>query len=387
MTDPTAPALPSLDLLTPDELAAALRVRDLTDPHHGHHAIQDVIETLTAALAAEWGCQVRMERRHPVVPVEDNYDRLGYPADAVTRDARYTRYVSQTCMLRSHSSAGIPPALRSLARSPHPADVLLVCPGMAYRRDVLGRYHSGTPHLLDLWRIGTVPLGRKALLGMVAGVVAAILPGRSWRTTETEHPYTVGGLQIDVEHDGTWVEIGECGVAAPAVLATAGLPATTSGLAMGLGLDRLLMLGKGIPDIRLLRSADPRIAGQLLDLAPYRPVSLLPPVRRDLSVAWPAEVPLDDELLGERVRDVLGDESTAVEEVGILSRTPYSRLPEQARERLGMRPGQVNLLVRLVIRHCDRTLTAAEANAIRDRVYGALHASDRHQWAEVARPD
>ena len=52
-----------------------------------------------------------------------------------------------------------------------------------------------------------------------------------------------------------------------------------------MGLDRLLMLRKGIPDIRLLRSADPRVAGQMTDLEPYRPVSYLPAVTRDLSVA------------------------------------------------------------------------------------------------------
>ena len=40
-----------------------------------------------------------------------------------------------------------------------------------------------------------------------------------------------------------------------------------TGLAMGLGLDRLLMLRKGIADIRLLRcAADPRVAAQMRDL-------------------------------------------------------------------------------------------------------------------------
>ena len=40
-----------------------------------------------------------------------------------------------------------------------------------------------------------------------------------------------------------------------------------SGLALGMGLDRLLMLAKHIPDIRLLRSGDPRIGRQMLELA------------------------------------------------------------------------------------------------------------------------
>ena len=52
------------------------------------------------------------------------------------------------------------------------------------------------------------------------------------------------------------------------VLRGAGVEGT--GLAMGLGLDRILMLRKGIADIRLLRAEDPRIAGQMGDLAVYR---------------------------------------------------------------------------------------------------------------------
>jgi phenylalanyl-tRNA synthetase alpha chain len=54
---------------------------------------------------------------------------------------------------------------------------------------------------------------------------------------------------------------------------------------MGIGLDRMLMLRKGIDDIRALRSLDPRIATQMLDLRPYRTVSHQPPIRRDLSIA------------------------------------------------------------------------------------------------------
>ncbi len=93
-------------------------------------------------------------------------------------------------------------------------------------------------------------------------------------------------LQIDVLEGGEWVEIGECGLAHPRLLAECGHdPGRVTGLAMGLGLDRLLMLRKGIPDIRLLRSSDPRISRQLLDLEPYRAVSSMPPVRRDLSLA------------------------------------------------------------------------------------------------------
>ena len=146
-----------------------------------------------------------------------------------------------------------------------------------------------------------------------------------------------------------------------------------------MGLDRLLMLVKGIPDIRLLRSADPRVAGQMHDLAVYRPVSSMPPVTRDLSVAVDADE--DEETLGDRVREALGADAPGVEEVRVLAATPYDRLPGTAARRLGARPGQKNLLVRVVLRDLEKTLTNEAANGLRDRIYLAIHQGTRYQWA------
>jgi phenylalanyl-tRNA synthetase alpha chain len=184
------------------------------------------------------------------------------------------------------------------------------------------------------------------------------------------HPYTTEGLQIDVDHGDDWVEVGECGLAAAPVLAGASLDGA-SGLAMGLGLDRILMLRKGVADIRLLRAADPRVADQMRDVSLYRPVSNRPPIARDLSVA--VDEHDDTEVLGDRVRDALGDAADAVEAVEVLSETTGDELPAPARDRLGLRAGQKNVLLRVVLRHHDRTLTRDEANELRDRVYAALH--------------
>jgi phenylalanyl-tRNA synthetase alpha chain len=208
---------------------------------------------------------------------------------------------------------------------------------------------------------------------MIARLVNTVLPGQTYRTVPAVHPYTIHGRQIDVLLDDQWIEIGECGVAAPHVLRRAGLDDSWTGLAMGPGLDRLLMLRKGIRDIRLLRSTDPRVAGQMLDLAPYKPVSSMPPVRRDLSVVVGASADVSAEVLGDKVRDALGVDADAAESLEVLGETSYDDLPTAARERLQLTPGQRNLLVRLVLRPVDRTLTDAEANALRDKVYRALH--------------
>jgi phenylalanyl-tRNA synthetase alpha chain len=367
--------------LSPEELRSALALRDLADPAQGPHAVQLIVDELRTALSRAWpSTEVWVRRDHPVVPLADNYDNLGYAADAVTRAARYTRYAGAGEVLRSHTSAMVPPALRELSKA-DADDVLLVCAGICYRRDSVDWQHTGTPHQLDLWRISrTTSLGEPELEQMIARVVGTVLPAQTYRTVPAVHPYTTHGRQIDVLLDDQWIEIGECGVAAPHVLRKAGLDERWTGLAMGPGLDRLLMLRKGIGDIRLLRSTDPRVAEQLLDLSPYRPVSALPAVRRDLSVVVGADVDTTAEALGDRVRQALGAEADAVESVDVLGETPYDELPEAARNRLQLRPGQRNVLVRLVLRPLDRTLTDAEANELRDRVYAELHEGQIAEW-------
>ena len=367
-----------LTMLTADELRRARATRDLADPAQGPHAIQLVVAALVDALGAP---RVDVPTGDPVVSLADNYDNLGYAGDAVTRDARYTRYVDSQHVLRSHTSAHVPGALRDLALTTGVDDVLVVFAGICYRRDSIDRLHTGTPHQLDLWRITRRPADDDDLVAMIGTVVEAALPGATWRTLPSPHPYTDAGREIEVRWQDEWVEVGECGLAARHVLGQAGLDARWSGLAMGLGLDRLLMLRKGIPDIRLLRSTDPRVAGQMLDLAPYRPVSTRPPVRRDLSLVVGGDVDASEEILGDRVRSALGDDADGVETVAVLSRTPYDGLPHVARDRLGIAPGQVNVLVRLVLRTVDRTLTDHEANVLRDRVYAELHEGSAAQWA------
>ncbi|MBY8847969.1 hypothetical protein [Saccharothrix longispora] len=339
--------------------------RDLSDPAHGPHAMQLLLDDILDALPV----RPHVVRDHPDVSIDDNYTALGYPPDAITRDARYTRYTTPGRMLRSHTSAMVPPALRELGARDDWDDVLLACVGVVYRRDAVDRVHSGTPHQLDLWRVSR---GERSLDGLVHAVVTAAVPGLEYRTTPAAHPYTTAGRQVDVLVGGTWLEVAECGLAARHVLRRASLPDDVRGLAVGLGLDRLLMLRKGVPDIRLLSSDDPRVAAQMLDLSPYRPVSRHPAITRDISVSAAADA--DAETIGDAVRAAIGD---LAEEVVVVDETPVADLPPTAVARLGARPGQKNVLLRLVLRHPARTLTDEEANAARDAAHAAVHEGDQ----------
>ncbi|QGN34726.1 hypothetical protein [Microlunatus sp. Gsoil 973] len=359
--------------LTPTELKRALSVRDLTDPATGPHAMQLMLAAVVDALTARWGVSAAVVRVPPLVSVADNYDRLGYAATDVTRESRYTRYTSPTTMLRSHTSANIPYAISRYAVRLAPVDELITVPGLAYRRDVVDRTHVGEPHQVDLWRLRSVPdTTEDDLLIMIGTVVDAVLPGARWRTTPAVHPYTRNGCQVDVWYDSSWLELAECGLIHPDVLRRSGLdPVRWSGLALGMGLDRALLLRKGIPDIRYLRSAEPRILAQLDDLDQWRPVSMLPPITRDLSIV--VDTGTTDELLDDAIRSALGDRVDDVESIVVLQRTTYDDLPPAARQRLGLSPDQENALVRLTLRPIDHMLTDAEANQLRNQVYRAIH--------------
>lgn len=375
--EPDAPLAPD----APHALNAPHSLRDPHAPHalrdpHAPHALALLLDELIAAATEHGALPHRVERSSPLVATTDNYDALGFDPDSITRDRRYSHYVSPTVMLRSHTSAGIPALLRALdPRAQH--DEVLILPGLVHRRDQIDRTHVGTPHQVDVWRVsaGRGPTEHRTvdeLLALVDRLVAAVLPGTRWREVAAEHPYTVQGRQIDVEVDGEWLELAECGLIDPGLLRRCGLdPQRWSGLALGLGLDRALMLRKGIRDIRLLRSRDPRALEQLHDLSPWRPISAMPPISRDMSIVIEAHE--DDETLGDIVRRTLGDAADDLESVAVIARTEAEALPPSARARLRIAEGQVNALLRIVLRPIDRTLTDPEANAIRDRVYRAVH--------------
>jgi phenylalanyl-tRNA synthetase alpha chain len=352
--------------LSPERLDRYLALRDLTNPDQGRHAINILMNDLIGAVARWSGLPADIVRRPPVVPITDNYDRLFYESDAIARSARYSHYIDDIQMLRTHTTASIPPLLEETR-----SDRLIVCPGLVYRRDVVDRLHVGEPHQVDLWIARQGRLRRAHLLEMIAAVVGTALPGQAYRCNETIHPYTMNGLEVEVRIGARWVEVLECGEIHPWLLNESKLPSQKwSGLAMGVGLDRLIMLIKQIDDIRLLRSADPRVARQMLTLDRYVPVSDQPTTHRDLSICVGDP---DMELLGDRVRNVLGARSRWVENVELIRAADYEAVPEKARERLGMSPSQHNLLIRVTLRSLDDSISKEDSNRIYDLVYSELH--------------
>lgn len=363
--------------MSPERLAASLAIPDLTDPKNGIHAINLVVYNILQALENAYiRATIEEVRANPEVSVKENFDDLLFPIDNLGRSSRYTRYVTSGTVLRTHTSAAIPSWLKKVAQS-GVDDAIVVLPGICYRRDVVDKIHCGEPHQMDVWRVnrGLPRLKRKALINLIESVLDAVIPRSKYRANEVQHPYTINGLEVEVLVREEWLEVLECGEVHPKLLADAMLNLKEySGLAMGIGLDRMVMILKGIDDIRILRSEDPRIKRQMTNLNPYHPISKYPPICQDLSVSvsWNT----NEEDICEIIKDSLGNNANAIEEIIIVSETPYERLPQKAIERLGIKPDQKNMLIRVVLRSHERSLTHEEANNMRDKIYRAVDQSE-----------
>ena len=155
--------------MTIDRLTHDLTLRDLSDPAHGPHAMQPLLDQVASALRTAWGVPADVIRTGPVVSIADNYDRLGYDAAAVTRDSRYSRYVLSRHHAPQPHHRRDPRLLDALDNDGFDHDRVLALPGLVYRRDSIDRSHVGEPHQVDLWRIrSAADLGEDDLVRMIS---------------------------------------------------------------------------------------------------------------------------------------------------------------------------------------------------------------------------
>lgn len=365
------------EMMSPERLVASLAILDLTDPKNGVHAINLVVQKIRQTLEVTYiGTAVEEVRTDPIVSVKENFDDLLFPEDNLGRSSHYTRYVSADKVLRTHTSATIPNWLKKVMHD-GVSDKIVVLPGMCYRRDVVDRTHCGEPHQMDIWRIKRSNLffERSDLIHLVETILNSVVPGYKYRANEVKHPYTINGLEVEILVNGNWLEVLECGEAHPVILENAGLDSKEySGLALGMGLDRLVMIIKDIDDIRVLRSSDLRIKRQMSNLDKFIKVSDQPSAERVLSYSTSTDKTEED--VCEEIRDELGPESTYIEEIQY-SEILYEQLSIKARGNLGIRPDQKNVVVTIIFRSPEGSLHRTMVNEWMRRLYPKLNKGDK----------
>lgn len=190
--------------ITPVErVEEMLETKDFTlDPNEGHcvnltklKLVERILETIPTTANMEF-------RQDPVVSVRDNFDRLQFPEDNMGRSSVYTRYVDEETILRTHTSAMIPPLFDKVASGEIDVeDTLFFLPGLVFRRDVKDRTHLGEFHQMDVWRLRKVEKGQprlngQSLMKLARLVCEAANPGQAPTIYKTNHPYTLDGIEV-----------------------------------------------------------------------------------------------------------------------------------------------------------------------------------------------
>lgn len=377
LENPNLPMPLKFEVSSPETVEKLLSVKDLTLPTEDdqeRNIVGKVYDQVINKLKEHNFPDIHIIRSGSIVEAKDNFDRLLFSPGNPGRSSTYTRYTDEDHVLRTHTSALIPSTFKKLEKGMGRSTFVL--PGLVYRRDVIDPRHLDVFHQIDVWtlqenrRYGQT--NREDLLELVKTVFEAACPGAEMIIYEARHPYTVDGIEVYAGVDGKEIEVLEAGLTHPDVLRNAGVDSEQySGLALGMGVERLIMARKNLPDIRLIRSIDPRVIKQMTNMEQFINVSNQPAMFRDMSYCVDKNDSEED--ICETIRNVFGDKSDLLEQVVVLERTSFDKLTPIAKERLGATIDHDNVLVRIILRHPDKTLTKKEAADLYSMTYPKLH--------------
>ena len=192
-----------------------------------------------------------------------NFGALNFPPDHPARDMYDTLYVDYgdplSTLLRTHTS---PVQIRVMETEEPP--IYSIMPGRVFRSDTADATHMPVFHQIE-----ALVIDRDITFGDLAGTLEAFTTAYfgadfTSRLRPSYFPFTEPSAEFDIRRpDGSWLELGGCGMVHPNVLRAGGLdPEEWSGFAFGFGLDRLALMRHGIDDLRELFRNDHRFLSQ-----------------------------------------------------------------------------------------------------------------------------
>jgi phenylalanyl-tRNA synthetase alpha chain len=192
-----------------------------------------------------------------------NFTALNMPPAHPARSMWDTLFVELgepgSVVLRTHTS---PVQIRVMQE--HAPPLYRIMPGRVFRQDTPDATHMPVFHQLEGLVVdrgitfadlaGTIDMFTKAFFGAEFGS----------RLRPSYFPFTEPSAEFDIQRpDGSWLELGGCGMVHPNVFNAVGLdPEEWSGFAFGFGIDRLGASRYGVDDLRELFTNDIRVLRQ-----------------------------------------------------------------------------------------------------------------------------
>ena len=186
--------------------------------------------------------------------VEDeyhNFEALNIPEHHPARAMHDTFYFGDGRLLRTHTSSV---QIRVMKNDSPP--FRFIAPGRVYRCD------SDMTHTPMFHQVEGLVVDKLVTFSELKGLLINFLEiffekELKVRFRPSYFPFTEPSAEVDIEGKDGWLEVLGCGMVHPNVLKNVGIdPEKYSGLAFGMGVERLAMLYYGVDDLRLFFDND-----------------------------------------------------------------------------------------------------------------------------------
>ncbi|TMQ55913.1 MAG: phenylalanine--tRNA ligase subunit alpha [Candidatus Eisenbacteria bacterium] len=256
------------------ETAPAALARDVTLPGRciprGHeHLISQVLGEIHTIFL---GMGFALAEGPDVEDDRHNFGALNMPEGHPARATTDTFYLRPDVLLRTHTSS-----VQIRVMESHKPPVRIICPGRAYRNEAVDATHHFEFHQLE-----GLYVDEDVSLADLKGTLDRFLkeffgPETELRFSPSYFPFVEPGAQVEIRCffcggkgcsvcgplSGGWLEVLGAGMVHPNVFRAVGYdPERWTGFAFGAGIERLVMLRHGVPDIRLFYEGDVRFLHQ-----------------------------------------------------------------------------------------------------------------------------
>lgn len=194
-----------------------------------------------------------------------NFTALNIPADHPARDMQDTFWTKESTprVPRTHTTSVSIRMLEKMAKEGL-TSYRAISPAKVFRNEATDMTHEAQFYQLDGFAVGP-----DITLAHLKGTLDRLYreyfgPEAKVRFRPSYFPFTEPSVEVDMwfeapGKEGRWLEMCGAGMLHPNVIANAGLdPEKVQGFAFGGGLERLIMVKYGIPDVRLFHSSDIR---------------------------------------------------------------------------------------------------------------------------------
>jgi phenylalanyl-tRNA synthetase alpha chain len=215
-------------------------IKETGSPHPINH-MKDSIMNLLISLGFEvaYGPEIETEKF--------NFDMLNIKKTHPARQMHDTFYVdSKAHVMRTHTS---PVQIRGMLGKKPP--IAFISGGKVYRKD------DDATHLPMFHQVEGIYVNEDVCFSQLKDLIYKIIYALFGEDIELRFrpsyfPFTEPSAEVDIlSKEGKWLEILGCGIVNPVVLENCNIDANKySGLAFGLGVERIAMLKHGVSDIR-----------------------------------------------------------------------------------------------------------------------------------------